>query len=106
MTWAAANGERYLPRRREMAAADREHLAAVLAGSDLAFPPGTGPLLWLSSASLSGKELAAGLAASRIFVTPGSAWGDDRHVRIALRGPGATDRLAAALKDLHLDSAG
>ena len=100
MTWAAANGERYLPRRRELAAAEREHLAAVLAGTDLAFPTGTGPLLWLSSASLSGKELAAGLAASRIFVTPGSAWGDDRHVRIALRGPEATDRLAAALKDL------
>src|SRR5215208_2762551 len=100
MTWAVANGERYLPRRRELAAAEREHLAAMLAGTDLAFPPGTGPLLWLSSASLSGKDLAAGLAASRIFVTPGSAWGDDRHVRVALRGPAATDPLAAALRYL------
>ncbi len=100
MTWAVANGERYLPRRRALAAAEREHLAAVLAGTDLAFGPGTGPLLWLSSASLSGPELAAGLAARRIFVTPGASWGDDRHVRLALRGPAATDRLASALKDL------
>jgi histidinol-phosphate aminotransferase len=100
MTWAVANGERYLPRRRGLAAAEREHLAAVLAGTDLAFPPGTGPLLWLSSASHSGPELAAGLAARRIFVAPGTSWGDDRHVRLALRGPEATDRLASALKDL------
>ena len=75
----------------------------MLAGTDLAFPPGTGPLLWLSSASHSGPELAAGLAARRIFVAPGTAWGDDRHVRVALRGPEATDRLASALKDLLSD---
>ena len=39
------------------------------------------------------------LAGQRIYVTPGNAWGDDRHVRIALRGPAATDRRAAALLD-------
>jgi histidinol-phosphate/aromatic aminotransferase/cobyric acid decarboxylase-like protein len=103
MAWAAANGERYLPRRREQAAAEREHLAAVLTGTDFAFPAGVGPLLWLSCASLPGRELAAGLATRRIFVAPGTAWGDDRHVRVALRGPGATDRLAAALKELVAD---
>jgi histidinol-phosphate aminotransferase len=103
MTWAATNAERYLPRRREHAATERDHLAAVLTGTDFAFPLGTGPLLWLSSAALSGKELAAGLATKRIFVAPGVAWGDDHHVRIALRGPEATDRLAAALKDMTGD---
>ena len=103
MTWAAANGERYLPRRREHAATERDHLAAVLTGTDFAFPRGVGPLLWLSSAGLSGKELAAGLATTRIFVAPGAAWGDEHHVRITLRGPAATDRLAAALKDLTGD---
>ena len=106
MAWAAVNGERYLPRRRELAAAEREHLAAVLTGTDFAFPAGTGPLLWLSCASLPGRDVAAGLATKRIFVAPGTAWGDDRHVRIALRGPGATDRLAAALKDLQVNGAG
>jgi histidinol-phosphate/aromatic aminotransferase/cobyric acid decarboxylase-like protein len=100
MTWAVANGERYLPRRRALAAAEREHLAAALTDTDLAFAPGTGPLLWLSSASLTGHDLSTGLAARRIFVTPGSAWGEDRHVRIALRSPEATDRLASALHDL------
>jgi histidinol-phosphate aminotransferase len=103
MTWAAANGERYLPRRRELAATERDHLAAVLAGTDFAFPAGTGPLLWLSGASLSGRELASQLAKRRIFVAPGAAWGDEHHVRIALRGPEATDRLAAALKEIAGD---
>jgi histidinol-phosphate aminotransferase len=100
MTWAAVNGERYLPRRRELAAAQRDRLAAAVAGTGVAFPPGAGPLVWLSWAEHSGAELAAHLAARRIFVTPGSAWGDDRHVRAALRTDDATDRLAAALTEL------
>jgi len=103
MTWATANGERYLPRRREHAATERDHLEAVLAGTGFSFPRGTGPLLWLAGDGLSGKELAAELAAKRIFVAPGAAWGDEHHVRIALRGPEATDRLATALKELHGD---
>jgi histidinol-phosphate aminotransferase len=102
MTWAAANGERYLPRRRALAAEQRERLATSLAGSELAFPPGAGPLIWLSSGAHEGSELASHLAARRIFVTPGTAWGDDRHVRVALRGPEATERLAGALHELAL----
>ena len=100
MLWAVSNAERALPRRRELAAAQRERLNAALAGTPLSFPAGAGPLVWLSSARHSGAEIASHLAARRIFVTPGSAWGDDRHVRAALRGPGATDRLAEALQEL------
>jgi histidinol-phosphate aminotransferase len=100
MLWAVANHERTLPRRRELAAAQRDRLGAALRGTTLSFPAGTGPLVWLSSSTHIGAEIASHLAARRIFVTPGSAWGDERHVRIALRGPGATDRLADALREL------
>jgi histidinol-phosphate aminotransferase len=100
MLWAVANPERAVPRRREIAAAQRERLASALSGTHLSFPAGAGPLVWLSSASHTGAEIASHLAARRIFVAPGSAWGDDRHVRIALRGPEATDRLAEALREL------
>ena len=100
MTWATVNGDRYLERRRAAAAQERDRLAAALAGTPLAFPAGTGPLLWLSSSDHDGPELAAHLASRRIFVSPGTAWGDDRHVRVALRGPRATDRLVAALEEL------
>jgi len=100
MLWAVANTDRAVPRRREHAAAQRKRLGDALAGTPLSFPAGAGPLVWLSSARHSGAEIAAHLAARRIFVTPGSAWGDDRHVRVALRGDAATDRLADALAEL------
>ena len=100
MAWAVEHAQRFLPRHRAEAAASRERLAAALAGSSLAFPAGSGPLVWLSSATAGGPELAAHLAARRIYVTPGTAWGDDRHVRVALRGPEATERLVAALAEL------
>jgi hypothetical protein len=32
-----------------------------------------------------------------VFVAPGRRWRDERHVRAALRGPAAVDRLAEAL---------
>jgi histidinol-phosphate/aromatic aminotransferase/cobyric acid decarboxylase-like protein len=100
MLWAVSNAGRAVARRRELAAAERDRLRAALADTPLSFPAGAGPLVWLSSARHSGAEIASHLAARRIFVTPGSAWGDDRHVRIALRGPDATDRLAEALAEL------
>ena len=45
-------------------------------------------------------DLAERLASRRIFVAPGSAWGDEHHVRITLRDAAATDRLVAALRDV------
>ena len=55
------------------------------------------PFAWIASAAEDGAELAARLAARQILVAPGRLWGDERHVRAALRGPEAVDRLAAAL---------
>jgi histidinol-phosphate aminotransferase len=100
MLWAAESGDPVVARRRAVAAGERERLAAGLRGTPFSFPPGHGPLVWLASAEHDGRALASGLAAQRIYVTPGSAWGDDRHVRIALRDGAATDRLIAALRDL------
>jgi histidinol-phosphate aminotransferase len=100
MLWALAEGDRVVARRRAAAARERERLAEALNGTPLRFPAGHGPLVWLESAEHDGAAIASGLAAQRIFVTPGSAWGDDRHVRIALRDGAATDRLSAALAAL------
>ena len=44
--------------------------------------PGHGPYVWLEAPD--GPALAEALAARRIFVAPGTAWGDERHVRITL----------------------
>jgi histidinol-phosphate aminotransferase len=100
MLWAVESGDRIVARRRAAAARERERLAAGLEGTPFSFPAGHGPLVWLASADHDGRTIASGLAAQRIYVTPGGAWGDDRHVRIALRDGAATDRLIAALRDL------
>jgi histidinol-phosphate aminotransferase len=98
MLWAAREGEPLTRRRRATAARERERLARALEGTPYAFPAGHGHLAWLSSADEDGTSLARRLAAHRIFVTPGTAWGDERHVRIALRDAAATDRLLAVLQ--------
>jgi histidinol-phosphate/aromatic aminotransferase/cobyric acid decarboxylase-like protein len=84
-------------RRRAAAARERERLADALRGSPFSFAAGHGHLVWLSSTDEDGAAIARRLAGQRIYVTPGAAWGDERHVRIALRGAAATDRLAGAL---------
>ena len=40
----------------------------------------------------------SGTIVRRLARMPGRLWGDERHVRAALRGPQAIDRLAAALR--------
>jgi histidinol-phosphate aminotransferase len=100
MLWAVRDGGTLVARRRAAAARERERLAAALRGTPFAFPAGHGHLVWLGSAKHQGAEIARGLAAQRIYVAPGTAWGDDLHVRIALRDGAATDRLAAALREL------
>ena len=98
MLWALEEGGPVVARRRAAAARERERLAEALRGTPFSFPAGHGHLVWLSSSEHDGAAIAGGLAAQRIYVTPGSAWGDDRHVRVALRDGAATDRLSAALR--------
>jgi histidinol-phosphate aminotransferase len=96
--WAASDaGAAVAARRRAAAASAHERLAAALAGSPLSAAPGAVPFAWLSSSGEDGPAIAARLAAAQVFVAPGRLWGDDRHVRAALRGPADVDRLAAAL---------
>ena len=97
MLWAVRDGDRVVVRRRAAAARERERLAAALRGSPFSFPAGHGHLVWLSSHEEDGASLARRLAAQRIYVTPGAMWGDEQHVRVALRDGAATDRLVGAL---------
>ena len=60
---------------------------------------GVGPLVWLRASASDGRTLAAHLAARRITVMPGEAWGDDAHVRVTLRDAPSTGRLVSALLD-------
>jgi histidinol-phosphate aminotransferase len=96
--WAASQpGAEVAARRRAAASAAHERLAAALAGSPFSAAPGSVPFAWISSSEEDGPGIAARLAAAQVFVAPGRLWGDERHVRAALRGPEAVDRLAGAL---------
>jgi histidinol-phosphate aminotransferase len=96
--WAAESGEAVVARRRDAAARARDRLVAAIAGAPVTVTPGSAPFVWLAGGGLPARELAARLAASKIYVAPGAAWGDETHVRAALRGPDAIDRLAEALR--------
>jgi histidinol-phosphate aminotransferase len=98
MLWAAREGDPVVARRRAAAARERERLADALRGTPFSFPDGHGHLVWLASADEDGASIARRLAAQRVYVTPGAQWGDEQHVRIALRDGAATDRLVAALR--------
>jgi histidinol-phosphate aminotransferase len=96
--WAASDaGAELTARRRATAETLHRRLAGALAGSPLSAAPGSMPFAWLSSSEEDGAEIAARLAAAQVFVVSGRLWGDERHVRAALRGPEGVDRLAAAL---------
>jgi histidinol-phosphate/aromatic aminotransferase/cobyric acid decarboxylase-like protein len=98
--WAASGrGMEIAARRRRAAAAAHERLAAALAGSPFSALPAAVPFAWISSDAEDGPAIAARLASRQVFVAPGALWRDDRHVRAALRGAAAIDRLAAALRD-------
>ena len=100
MLWAVASGDAVVRRRRAAAARERDRLAERLRGTPFSFPAGHGPLVWLASTEHDGPTISRHLAAQRIFVAPGQAWGDERHVRVSLRDGAATDRLVAALLEL------
>jgi histidinol-phosphate/aromatic aminotransferase/cobyric acid decarboxylase-like protein len=95
--WAVEKGAASVAVRRASCARERERLAA----GPFSVAPGAGLYAWLETRGL---PLAEELAARRIFVAPGSAWGDDAHVRVTLRDSAATERLLEALREI--DAAG
>jgi histidinol-phosphate/aromatic aminotransferase/cobyric acid decarboxylase-like protein len=98
--WAVEPGDASAARRRDAAAAERARLAAALAGTPFSFADGVGHLVWLRSSAHDGRAVAAHLAARRIAVLAGAAWGDEAHVRSGLRDAAACERLVAALSEL------
>ena len=67
--------------------------AAGAAAAEFPVAAGVGPYVWLA------LPVAEELAARRIYVAPGTAWGDEQHVRVTLDDDAATDRLLDALRE-------
>ncbi|HWK25727.1 MAG TPA: aminotransferase class I/II-fold pyridoxal phosphate-dependent enzyme, partial [Solirubrobacter sp.] len=89
--WAVSEGEPAVARRRAVVSAQRERLAAVCP-----VVPGVGPYAWVA------LPVAEALAARRIYVAPGAAWGDEAHVRVTLGNEAGVARLLSELTDLSV----
>jgi histidinol-phosphate/aromatic aminotransferase/cobyric acid decarboxylase-like protein len=100
MTWALEEGDGALARRREKAGAERRRLTGALRGTSFTLAPGETNFAWLSSGRHTAAAIAAALGRRQLLVAPGSAWGDERHVRVALRDEPATLRVVQALQEL------
>jgi histidinol-phosphate aminotransferase len=97
VSWALEEGEPLVERRRAAARRERDRLAEALRDTTLSFSPSQAPFVWLRSSEHPGTRIHNHLSAREIQVMPGRSWGDEDHVRIQLRDPATTSRLADAL---------
>jgi histidinol-phosphate aminotransferase len=84
--------------RRAEVVGERRRALDALADLPLAAGPSQANFLWISAPGMSGPELSARLARSRVIVHPGTELGEHDHVRAAIQSPAATDRLLEALR--------
>ena len=92
-------GDGEVERRRALVIDGRSRLLDALAGMPVDAPASEANFVWLRAPRLSGADLAARLEEARVKVAPGGPLGDDDHVRAAIRGGAATERLLAALAE-------
>lgn len=85
-------------RRRELVISQRRRLEGALGGLPVDAAPSQANFVWMSSPGLTGAELAGRLERAGVIVAPGAPLGDERHVRVSIRGPAATERLLQALE--------
>ncbi len=87
-----------MERRAELVAEQRRRLLDALHELPVDAPETRANFAWLSAPGLSGAELAARLERAGVLVAPGGPLGDDEHVRAAIRGSAATERLLSGLR--------
>jgi histidinol-phosphate/aromatic aminotransferase/cobyric acid decarboxylase-like protein len=86
-----------LDRRVRMISEERPRLTDALRQRGFEVTDSQANFVWAAHPSLDGAELAARLARSAVLVAAGEPLGEPRHVRIAIRGSGASTRLLDAI---------
>lgn len=92
-------GDPEIERRRRLVREQRRRALRALHDLPVDAPETQANFAWIKAAGLKGAELAARLERNGVLVAPGGPLGDEEHVRAAIRGPAATERLLAALRD-------
>ena len=90
-------GDREIGRRRELVIEQRERVLHELHDLPVDAPPSQANFVWLHASGLTGAELTSRLEESGVLVAPGGPLGADDHVRAAIRGAAASERLLAGL---------
>ena len=90
-------GDREIQRRRELVIEQRARVLDALHDMPIDAPDSEANFVWLSAPGFSGSELAGRMERAGVIVAHGGALGDDDHVRAAIRGGAAAERLLTAL---------
>jgi histidinol-phosphate aminotransferase len=90
-------GEHEIERRRGLVVETRAKLLRALHDMPADAPDSQANFIWLRAPGLTGAELAGRLERSGVIVASGHALGDEDHVRVAIRGAAAAERLLSAL---------
>jgi histidinol-phosphate aminotransferase len=90
-------GQREIDRRRATVIEQRTRALRALHDLPVDASDSQANFLWLRAQGLNGAELAARMERAGVLVAHGGALGEDEHVRAAIRGGAATERLLAAL---------
>ena len=91
-------GDPEVERRRAMVVEQRVRVLRALHDLPVDAPDSQANFVWMRAPGLSGAELASRVEQERVLVAPGGPLGDDEHVRVAIRGAAATERLLRALE--------
>ena len=96
-------GDPEIQRRRELVVEQRRRLLSALHDLPVDAADSQANFVWLHAPGLSGAELAGRLERGGVLVAPGGPLGADDHVRAAVRGGAATERLLSALTQALAD---
>jgi histidinol-phosphate aminotransferase len=90
-------GGREIERRRALVIDQRGRVLRALHDMPVDAPDSEANFVWLRAPGLTGAELAGRIERAGVIVAHGGALGDDDHVRAAIRGGAAAERLLSAL---------
>jgi histidinol-phosphate aminotransferase len=97
-------GDPEVERRRQLVVEQRGRVLHALHDLPVDAPDSEANFVWLHAAGLSGAELAARLERAGVLVAAGGPLGADDHVRAAIRGAAASERLLSALTQALSDA--
>jgi histidinol-phosphate aminotransferase len=97
---ALRDGDPEVDRRRRAVARERRFLTGRLRALGAEVTDSQANFLWIRVRDLSGDELAGNLRSQGVIVAPGGPLGEDHHVRAAVLGEQASQRLLRAVENI------